>query len=177
MDANEIAIWASVASAFAAGASAWAATSSYRSERKAALMQGLLSKESIKAAAFKERFAVYVDVQDFMRPWMQDARPDLSKLHLITSAWDRSRYLYEPEVTAFIRQIWMDAIDAHYQARIMSGELPGDYQAAVEFEHSCLKRYFGGGNDPYRDPFYQAFARDLSIPPPVAPITPTPEPH
>jgi hypothetical protein len=173
MDGSEVAAWASAAAAIA---SAIAATLSFRSERKAALMQGLLSKESIKAAAFKERFAVYVDVQEFMRPWMRDGRPDISQLPLIVGAWDRSRFLFEPEVTAFIRQIWLDAVKAEYQSKIVSNEYPGDRDAAIKFVHGCMNRYFGGnGNDPYRDPFYQAFARDLSIPPPMAPITPAPE--
>jgi hypothetical protein len=162
--------FAAFSSAVAAAASALAAFLSWRSERHSSEAQALLSAQAVRAAIFERRFAVYVDVQDFMRPWMRDAHPDLAQLPLLVSAWDRSRYLFEPEVTAFIRQIWLDAVRIERDRAILRGEVAGDREQAIEFEHACLLRYFGGENTPYNDIFYRTFAADLSIPPPLAPL-------
>ncbi|RUP08289.1 hypothetical protein [Hyphomicrobium sp.] len=159
-----------LASAVAAAASAVAAFLSWRSERFSSEAQALLSAQAIRAAIFERRFAVYVEVQDFMSPWMRDGHPDLVRLPQLISAWDRSRYLFDPEVTSFIRGIWLDAVQIEHDRPIINEEMEGDRQKAIEFKYACLRKYFDNEGD-YSDLFYRTFAKDLSIPPPLAPIS------
>jgi len=168
MDSGQIAAWAST---LAAGASAFAAWLSWRSEKEAARLQSALSVEAVKAAAFEPRFAVYSDVLSFMQAWSGKGRPDLQNLPILISAWDRSRYLFASEVTQLIREIWLDAVRVDYAAKVIEGAADGDRHEAIRTQYDRLNFYFGAdANAPYSDVMYKAFAKDLSLHPPLAPI-------
>ena len=110
----------------------------------------------VKASLFAERMAVFKDVKSFMVPWFRQGRPDLNELHILVDAWERSQFLFEPSVTAFLRKLWKDAVRAEYHARIQSGELTGDRNRAVDILHKINSQYlFGDAEQP--DIFLDAF--------------------
>lgn len=89
----------------------------------------------------------------------------------LVSAWDRSRYLFAPEVTQLLRQIWLDAVRVDYAAMVIDGEADGDRNEAIRTKYDRLKFYFGeDANAPYSDVLYKAFAKDLSLHPPLAQV-------
>src|SRR5262245_33528347 len=77
-----------------------------------------------RAALFDRRFEVYNAAEEFIDPWIRDAKPDLEKLHILFHAWNRSHFLFEPDVTAYLRKLWLDAIKADYCRKIVAGEVP-----------------------------------------------------
>lgn len=100
---------------------------------------------SNRAAIFSRRFEVYEDVVEFLRPWFRDGRPDLDQLRMLIEAWDRSHFLFDASVTAYIRQLWLDAISVEHDRRVIAGELHGDRQAAIERAHRLTIRYLDDG--------------------------------
>ncbi len=157
----DVAAWAA---ALAAGASAVAAFVSWRTQLRSFSTQETLAKQSIKAATFERRFQVYEDVRAFLTHWLQDGKPNIGELSKLIYAWDRSRYLYEHDVTQYIRRMWLDALDADMAQQVVSGALAGDRDAAIKLKYDLILYY---GDDAR---MYAVFARDLSIYPPIAPI-------
>ena len=114
------------------------------------------SLDQVKASLFSERMAVFKDVKLFMTPWFRDGRPNLKELYLLVYAWERSQFLFEPSVTAFLRKLWKDAVRADFHARIQSNELTGDYAQAVEIVNEINSQYLiGDAEQP--DVFVEAF--------------------
>lgn len=118
----------------------------------------LESRKSNRTTIFDQRFAVYRDVEKFLGFWARDGRPNLSELRLVTDAWNRSHFLFDGRVTKYLRQLWLDAIQAESDARIISGEQPGDRNVAIEREHQLFLKYCGEG-----DLLRTTFMRDLKI--------------
>lgn len=115
-----------------------------------------------KASIYAERFAVFTMTQEFLKPWFRDGRPDLAQLYLIVDAWQRSKFLFEPSVTKFLRQLWRDAVKAEYDWRIIGGELEGDRQKAIEFDQAVKLKYLAGNADE-PDALYEAF-KEMKVP-------------
>ncbi len=55
--------------------------------------------------------------------------------------------MFEPSVTKFLRTLWLDAVKADYQWRIIAGELGGDRHKAIEFDYATKLKYLGGTAD------------------------------
>src|SRR5687767_2682296 len=72
------------------------------------------SYQSNKATIFEQRFGVYRDAEDFIRAWMQHGDPDFGEpFYKLIDAWNRSHFLFDEPVTAYLRQLWLDAIAAN----------------------------------------------------------------
>jgi hypothetical protein len=73
--------------------------------------------------------------------------PDIGELGKLVDAWERSKFLFEPETTNFLRQLWLDAVTARHQQSIISGEADGDRQEAIKIKFSLAKKYLLGSPD------------------------------
>ena len=84
------------------------------------------SLQSIRASMYDRRYEIYADAEKFIAAWMRDARPDMGELPTIVGAWNRSQFLFDEEVTKYLREVWVDAVAAN-QARQEGRE---DFRAA-----------------------------------------------
>jgi hypothetical protein len=101
-----------------------------------------VAEQGNRAAIFDRRFEVYGDAEHFIIAWMRDAKPDLSgQLGTLIGAWSRSHFLFDVEVTTYLRQLWLDAVDADYARQVIAGEAPGDRQKAIEKSHDLLLKH------------------------------------
>lgn len=96
---------------------------------------------SVRAATFDQRFEIYTHAERFLATWIRDARPDLGQLGLITGAWSRSHFLCDESVTRYLRKVWVDGVRANYLHRVMTGEIEGNHQQAVEEFHKLLSEH------------------------------------
>lgn len=96
------------------------------------------SERAIRASIYDRRFEVYLDAERFISGWMREARPDMSLLGPLIGAWTRSHFLFEKEVTQYLRKLWLDAVDANYQSKVAAGEAPGDHGEAINKVHELL---------------------------------------
>lgn len=117
------------------------------------LMSLLAAVHANRAAIYGHRLVVYSDAQLFLTAWMQDGRPDMQHLRVLVQAWSASHFLFSRTVTAFLRQLWLDAIDANMASRIATGELPGDHQEAVRKQYDLMRKYFRDDEDVLRNVF------------------------
>ena len=60
---------------------------------------------------------------------------------------EKSQFLFEKPVTDFLRQLWLDAVNANYDRRIVAGEIQGDRQRAVDRSYSLACKYLNGSAD------------------------------
>ena len=84
------------------------------------------------ASTFDRRFEIYADVEAFVTAWMRLGHPDMTLLPKLAGAWTRSHFLCREEVTAFIRKLWLDGVEADLMDRTAKGIVPGDEQRAIE---------------------------------------------
>ncbi|MBL8565901.1 MAG: hypothetical protein JNM89_09305 [Hyphomicrobiaceae bacterium] len=96
------------------------------------------AEQAASATIFDQRFAVYEDAEWFIAAWQRKGQPDMDELPRLVSAWNRSHFLFGPEVTARLRLLWTDAIAAQMAGRVIAGEIEGDHQAAVAKFHALL---------------------------------------
>lgn len=106
-----------------------------------AILSWLTAARANRAATFTQRFELYRDVEKFIGAWMRDARPDLTMLHLVSDAWNRSHFLFRADVTRHLRTLWVDAVDADLAARVVNGEIPGDRPTAIDRKYRLLKHH------------------------------------
>ncbi len=97
------------------------------------------SRNSVKASIFDRRFAVYSDVESYLASWMRNGEPDQELLSTLVGAWTRSHFLFEQDVTDYLRKVWTDGVEANYLCSIIKGEANGDYDVAVEKKYALLK--------------------------------------
>ena len=97
--------------------------------------------QSARAAIYAQRFEIYSDAEAFISAWMRDGTPDLSLLSRLVGAWSRSHFLSRAEVTAYLRELWTNAVDASYARKIMQDKAKGDYGSAAEKEHNLLMKH------------------------------------
>ena len=116
------------------------------------------------AAGFEQRFAVYRDVESFLQVWAQKGSPNSDQLRLITGAWDRSHFLFDTEVTGYLRQIWLDAITAERATKILSGEHHGDRDEALKQNTFYMEKYFSDNGERHRE----VFMRQMKLQPKFA---------
>ena len=100
-----------------------------------------------QAALFPERYKVFALTKDFLRPWFREGRPDLDQLYILVDAWERSKFLFEPSVTDFLRQMWKDATRAHFHSRVAAGEIEGDKAHAGKVAFDLNLKYLAGSAD------------------------------
>jgi hypothetical protein len=100
-----------------------------------------------QAALFRERFEVFSMVKQFLKPWFRDGAPDLTTLPILIDAWERSKFLFKPSVTQFLRQMWIDAVDASHNRDILSGAAEGDRQRASAALRDLTLKYLAGDAD------------------------------
>ncbi|MGB0087351.1 MAG: hypothetical protein WBP94_18500 [Rhodomicrobiaceae bacterium] len=81
-----------------------------------------------RAALFDRRFEVYRDAEEFIRGWQRHGRPDIELLPKLVDAWNRSHFLFDADVTAYLRKLWLDAVDADECAKVASREVPADVE-------------------------------------------------
>jgi hypothetical protein len=102
--------------------------------------------QSISASAFDRRFEIYSDAERFIGAWMRDAHPDLGLLPTLVGAWTRSHFLCSDEVTTDLRKLWLDAVNADMDHKVIAGEVQGDRDRAIErrtalmLEHADYER-------------------------------------
>ena len=83
-----------------------------------------------RSALFERRFEVYTDAEKFILAWGVHARPDENLIPVLVKAWNRSHFLFEPEVTQHLQKIWYDAVSALELEYAVNGEVPGDRREA-----------------------------------------------
>ena len=96
-----------------------------------------------QAALLPERLAIYEVVKNFLGPWLREGRADLSKLPSLVQAWEKSHFLFDEDVVKFLRQLWLDGVASDTYRKVISEQIQGDRQAAIEKEHALLMKYFG----------------------------------
>lgn len=104
------------------------------------------SVQANRSSVFDQRFAVYADVEAFLGSWGRDGRPDMRELPRLVQAWNRSHFLFESSVTAYIRKVWLDAVRADYLNKVTSGQVKDDHNAAVDEEHALTLQHINGDN-------------------------------
>lgn len=97
-----------------------------------------------RAAIYDHRFAVYSEVEKFIAAWTGAGKPDMSVLPNLVGAWRRSQFLFPADVTAEIRQVWVDAVQADYDQKVLSGQVEGDRGAAADRQHELLLMHTKG---------------------------------
>lgn len=95
--------------------------------------------QSTKATIYERRYEVYADTERFISAWMRAGTPDLSMLPDLVGAWSRSHFLFDKDVTDYLRKLWTDAVQANYLNKIIRGDIPGDHGKAVDKDHELLK--------------------------------------
>jgi hypothetical protein len=50
----------------------------------------------------------------------------MERLRKLVDAWNRSHFIFKPPVTRYLRQLWLDAVDADYAAKVCANEAPGN---------------------------------------------------
>jgi hypothetical protein len=114
------------------------------------------SRAQVRASLFAERMAVFKDVKAFMNPWFREGRPNLKELYLLVDAWERSHFLFDQSVTAFLRKLWKDAVRCDFNQRVINGELNENRQTAARIVSEINELYLvGDAEEP--DVFIEAF--------------------
>lgn len=72
------------------------------------------SDASYRAAIYERRFQIYIAAQGFISAWALYGPPDQAKHSELVGAWDRSHFLFDAKVTAYLWQLRMDANNAEY---------------------------------------------------------------
>jgi hypothetical protein len=86
------------------------------------VLSWLASIHENRAVLFDRRFEVYRDAEAFIAAWQRHGRPDLALLGKLVDAWNRSHFLFEADVTKFLREVWLDAVKADYCNKVFAGE-------------------------------------------------------
>jgi hypothetical protein len=94
-----------------------------------------------RAALFERRFEIYNNAEEFIDSWMREAKPDVEKLGVLFYAWNRSHFLFEPEVTAYLQKLYLDAIKADQCEKIVAGEAPGNRVEALKKMHALTRKH------------------------------------
>jgi hypothetical protein len=123
-----------------------------------AMLSWRAAEKSARATAYERRFDVYRDAEVFVRAWIQLGGPNLDHLGGLVDAWNRSHFLFDSSVTAFLRDLWLKALSAHQANLIVSGELEGDRDAAIKLKYDLLN-WLGDESSPLR----RAFIKQLKI--------------
>lgn len=97
-----------------------------------------------RAAIFDRRFDVYTDAEKFISAWRTHGRPEMDQLGVLIGAWNRSQFLFEAPVTNYLRQLWLEAVDADYCSKVIAGEVQGDHGKAVEKMHRLTLQHMDG---------------------------------
>lgn len=112
-----------------------------------------------KAAIFEQRFSVYRDAEEFVASWVQLGVPDIqNKLRTLVDAWNRSHFLFDEEVTAYLRRLWLDGLEADLAQKIIAGECKGDHQAAVKTKYDLFRVHCADVS-----PLRQAFVKHMKV--------------
>jgi len=90
------------------------------------------SAEATRASIFDRRFDVYSDAEKFIAIWARDGKPDLDELQMLVGAWNRSQFLFDQNVTNYLRKIWKDAVKANFANKVISGDVEGDREQWME---------------------------------------------
>ena len=96
---------------------------------------------AVRASTFDRRYEVYAEAERFLSAWLRDGRPDMSLLGLLVGAWSRSHFLCNERVTTYLRKLWLDAVNADFNERVVTGELAGDYDKSVKIVHDLLMEH------------------------------------
>jgi hypothetical protein len=118
----------------------------WRSHRTAEI-QLQIARIQAQAALFNERMQIFQTTKDFLRPWYQNAVPDLNELWKLVDAWQRSKFLFDQSVTIFLRELWKDAVDAKLRHQIIANEVHGDREKAIEIQGRYFTKYLEGEAD------------------------------
>jgi hypothetical protein len=78
------------------------AITAWQSHRTAQL-QLKVAHIQAQAAIFSERMGIFQAVKEFLGPWFRNGVPDLKELWKLIDAWERSKFLFNQEVTDFLR--------------------------------------------------------------------------
>lgn len=97
-----------------------------------------------RAAIFDRRFEVYTDAEKFVSAWGRHGRPEMDQLGALVGAWSRSQFLFDAPVTNYLRQLWLDAVDADYCSKVVAGAVQGDHGKAVEKLHRLNLQHIDG---------------------------------
>lgn len=104
---------------------------SYQAGNRAVEQAKLAADQALKAAIYDKRFEIYSDAQKFIAAWSRNGKPDLGLLSVLVGARDRSHFLYGPEVTAYLRKIWIDSVQADYDSQVIGGAVSDDREKAL----------------------------------------------
>ena len=108
-----------------------------------------VAKVQAQAALFEERYKVFLAAKEFLRPWFTNGFPDLKGLNNLIEAREKSIFLFDEPVTNFLRHLWLDAITADHDYRVVAGEIEGDRAKAMERLTRLKQKYlFGDADEP-----------------------------
>lgn len=111
----------------------------------AALLISLLSwytatKANI-AATIDRRYDIYSAAENFLGIWLRNGYPDLAALNDLIAAWTRSHFLCRPEVTDYLRTLWIDAVRANELHEIIQGNVPDNKAEAIRAAKDLLLKH------------------------------------
>lgn len=111
----------------------------------AAIVSGLswrAAVQAIRASIFQNRFEVYQDAERFLTSWIQKGCPDTdNELRVLVGAWNRSHFLFDQDVTDYLRELWLDGIKANYAQHVISGEYEGNRDEAIKTKYDLLNKH------------------------------------
>ena len=99
------------------------------------------AKQSTRAAIHDRRYEIYEAAERFISIWLREGQPDLDALGPLVGAWIKSHFLCRKEVTRYLRQLWLDAVQADKMTLVAKGEVPGDRQKAIEQKWELINKY------------------------------------
>jgi hypothetical protein len=86
-------------------------------------------------------------------PWP----PSVEELGILVGAWSRSHFLCRAQVTQYLRTLWLEALEADYLNKVISGEVKGDRSQAVEKFYAIQKKHFD------YEKLREVFMKDLKV--------------
>ena len=128
-----------------------------------AVLSWVASDNSVRAAMFDRRFEILRDVERYISRWMIKGVPDMNDLHgALGAACNRSRYISDPNVVAYIEQLIRDGAQAHCLRQMIDIETDKatrDHHIGEELE--LKKKYHDFSK------LYPIFKKDLCLRPDI----------
>ena len=97
--------------------------------------------QSTRASLYDRRLEIYSEAEKFLGAWIRNARPDLTLLPSLVGAWGRSKFLFDQEITDYLRKIWLDAIEAEKSWQIIDDKTHGDRSEAIKVKYDLLTEH------------------------------------
>jgi hypothetical protein len=125
----------------------WMSSQAAKSQSEVIAAQLEVSRAQAQAAMLPKRLEIYEVVRDYLIVWAQYGHPKTDKLPSLVRAWETAQFLFDREVVSFIREVWIDSLNADLNYRVSLGEADGDRSEAFKRHTELFLKYFGTDNN------------------------------